>query len=194
MPDRPCNDRINKLRSGKHLKTPDGGRMDELQKNTRCPQFDFFLAEFSPEGPVSDQFSNHARCCVYCRYWLTHLLAVAESCSLLDREKGASCPGRNSFRDLLFVAVRSKKKVEELAGGIGLSQEAKRNVLVASAVEISKLTRLFLHFQECELCRGYYERLYEYEAEAQKRYERELLAGQELIPIILGENSGFRLD
>lgn len=161
-------------------------------KPDHCPQFESFFDNFSDMMPISGKFTAHAKECSYCLYWLTHSLAIAEGCSLLPREELPYCPKRKAFRNLLIVSVRSQKKIRELSGNSEPSEETRKNVLAVTANEISKFAPLFQHLKECKPCHDYYGKLHDYETKAQKRYEEELFAGKELIPIALDENStGF---
>lgn len=168
--------------------------MKSIGESDRCPRLEEFVDEFALMKPISAEFSGHAKECGYCLFGLTHSLAIVEACSLLAREKLSNCPKRDVFRDLLFVSVRSQKRIKELNGGAEPPPDARKNILEVVAGEIDRFVPLFQHLNDCNLCHKYYDELYAYETRTRDRYEKELLAGKELIPIMLEEDSGLGFD
>lgn len=151
-----------------------------------CPELELFLDKFDTAVPVPPGFVTHAGGCKSCLYWLSSILAAAESLSMVERKKLSNCPEQSVFREMLFVIIRSYAKLNAIKGDREeVGAETRKNLLVETAAEVARHAPVFEHMCGCEHCRTYYDELYSYMAREQKTYAGSILEGKELIPIVV---------
>ena len=147
----------------------------------QCPKLEKFLDSIYANGAIPKEFAEHARACEHCLFWLSHTLAIAKSLLATKRPKFEGCPAKYYFRNLLIITIRTMRELPERLK----KYSSKIDYLKKGASE-GYVAELRGHIEECELCRQYFEDLFETTLKEQVAYAKSIISGA--CPETFGKN------